>query len=621
MSENNNSMPTSSGVNYRNDIRNVAIIAHVDHGKTTLVDAMLKQSKIFRDNQVVGEFIMDSNDLERERGITILAKNTAIMYRGVKINIIDTPGHADFGGEVERVINMADGCLLLVDSVEGTMPQTRFVLQQALEKGLKPIVIINKIDRENAQITEVVSQTQDLFLELATNDKQLDFPVLYASGREGYADTTATGENKDLVPLFEAILNNVPPPVIENGPFQMMVSNLDYDTHKGKLAIGRIWRGKVAPHDKIVVIDANGNNIQYEVNEVLTFLGLKRIEVEEASAGDIITMAGIDQVNIGDTIASPENPQALPRIKVSEPTVEMTFGVNTSPFAGREGKYCTTRQLRTRLYHELETNLSLRVQDGDTSDVFRVSGRGELHLSVLIENMRREGYEMAVSKPVAIIKEINGQNMEPYEALIIDTKEKHIGILSEMLNKRRAKLTNMRNDLNDNVRLEYHLPTRGLIGFRSDFLTVTRGEGVINTRLLGYEPLSGVIASTRNGVLVAAEDGVAVTYGLNNAQGRGLTFIDPGTFVYEGMIVGLSSRTQDIAVNVCKEKKMTNIRSSTSDIAIKLTPPIKMTLEQAIDFINSDELVEITPKSIRMRKKLLTETQRLRARGHQTITH
>ena len=617
----NNNMPFAAGVNYRNDIRNVAIIAHVDHGKTTLVDAMLKQSKTFRDNQVVADCVMDSNDLERERGITILAKNTAIMYRGVKINIIDTPGHADFGGEVERVINMADGCILLVDSVEGTMPQTRFVLQQALEKGLKPIVVINKIDRENAQIKEVLNQAQDLFLELATDDKQLEFPVLYASGREGYADTTVDGQNKDLIPLFEAILNNVPPPKIETGPFQMLVSNLDYDTHKGKLSIGRIWRGKVSPHDKIVVIDANSNNNQYEVSEVLTFLGLKRIGVEEASAGDIITLAGIEQVSIGDTIASTDDPQPLPRIKITEPTVEMTFGVNTSPFAGREGKYCTTRQLRARLYRELEVNLSLRVQDGDTSDVFKVSGRGELHLSVLIETMRREGYEMAVSKPVAIIKEIDSRKMEPYEAVTIDTRETHIGVVTEMMSKRRGKLTNMRNDNTGSVRMEYHIPTRGLIGFRSDFMTITRGEGLINTRFIGYEPLGGDISSTRNGVLVASKDGVAVTYGLNNAQGRGLTFIDPGTFVYEGMIVGLSSRTQDIAVNVTKEKKMTNIRSSTSDIAIKLTPPIKMTLEQSIDFINSDELVEVTPKSIRLRKKLLTETQRLRARGTQITAH
>ncbi len=605
---------TDPGLIYRNDIRNIVIIAHVDHGKTTLVDAMLKQSKIFRDNQTVGEFIMDSNDLEREKGITILAKNTAVIYRGVKINIIDTPGHADFSGEVERVINMAEGCLLLVDAVEGPMPQTRFVLQQALAKGLKPIVVINKVERENARIEQTLRLTQDLFLELATRDDQLDFPVLYASGREGFAVTEPEAQGKDLVPLFEAILNSVPPPVIEEGRFQMLVSNLDYDTHKGKLTIGRIRRGKVAPHDPVVTIDAGGNINRYEVNEVSTFLGLKRIEVKEAWAGDVVTIAGIDRVGIGDTLASPECPEALPGIKIGEPTVEMTFGVNTSPFAGREGSFCTTRQLRARLYRELETNLSLRVQDGETMDLFRVAGRGELHLAILIETMRREGYELAVSKPEAIVKEVDGKLMEPVEALVLDTKEKNIGIISEMLGKRRAKLTNMTNDAQGNVRLEYHIPTRGLIGFRSDFLTATRGDGIMNTQFLDYEPLCGDIASIRNGVLVASEEGIAVTYGLNNAQGRGLTFIEPGTFVYEGMIVGLSSRLQDIAVNVCKEKKLTNMHASTQDIAIKLTPPLKLSLEQSIDFINTDELVEVTPQNIRLRKKLLTESQRLRAR-------
>jgi len=600
---------------YRHDIRNVAIIAHVDHGKTTLVDALLKQSKIFRENQVVGEFIMDSNELERERGITILAKNTAITYRGVKINIIDTPGHADFSGEVERVINMADGCLLLIDAVEGPMPQTRYVLKQALDKRLKPVVVINKIDRENAQVDRVLNQAQDLFLELATEEEQLDFPVLYASGREGWATERPGIKGRDMVPLFEAILNYIPPPVIEEGPFQMLVSNLDYDSHKGKISIGRIWRGKVSPHDILVRIDAHGNLSRFEVSEVSTFLGLKSIEVDKAKAGDIIALAGVSEVAIGDTLASPERPEPLPRIEVSEPTVEMFFCVNTSPFAGKEGRFCTTRQLRERLYRELETNLSLRVYDGETPDVFRVCGRGELHLSILIETMRREGYELAVSKPEAILKEVNGVMMEPVELLSIDIKEQYVGVVTEMLSKRKARMTNMRNDGQGNVRLEYHIPTRGLIGFRSDFLTVTHGEGIMNTQFLGYEPYMGEIGTIRSGVLVASEGGIAVTYGLNNAQERGMTFIEPGTPVYEGMIVGTTARMQDIAINVCKEKKQTNIRSSTSDIAIKLSPPLKMSLEQAIDFIARDELVEVTPKNIRLRKKLLKESQRLRERG------
>jgi GTP-binding protein len=599
-------------MNYRNDIRNIAIIAHVDHGKTTLVDAMLKQSKIFRDSQKVGELIMDQNALEREKGITIMAKNTAVIYRGVKINIIDTPGHADFSGEVERVINMADGCLLLVDSIEGPMPQTKFVLRQALEKGLKPIVVINKIDRQNSRIAEVLKLTEDLFLKLATRADQLDFPVVYASATEGTAVSEPGTEGSDIAPLFECILERVPPPQIESGPFQMLVSNLDYDSHKGKIAIGRIWRGKVAAHDPVVCLSADGSLSHYEIGEVLTYLGLKRLEVAEAEAGDIVAVTGLEKVGIGDTIASPEQPEALPRIEVGEPTVEMTFGVNTSPFGGREGRFSTTRQLRARLYKELETNLSLRVQDTDSPDTFLVKGRGELHLAILIETMRREGYEFEVSRPEAITKVVDGRLMEPVEALTLDTKEEYVGVLTEMLSKRQAQLTDMRNDGHDNIRLEFHIPTKGLIGFRGAFLTATRGEGIMNTIFLGYEAWHGDITSTRSGALVASEQGVAVTYGLNNAQGRGLTFIGPGTLVYEGMIVGMNPRSQDIAMNVCKEKKKTNMRSSTSDISIKLTPPVQMSLEQAIGFINKDELVEVTPENIRLRKKLLTQTQRLR---------
>ena len=599
-------------MNYRSDIRNIAIIAHIDHGKTTLVDAMLKQSKIFRDNQRVGELIMDQNALEREKGITIMAKNTAVIYRGVKINIIDTPGHADFSGEVERVINMADGCLLVVDSAEGPMPQTKFVLRQALKKGLKPIVVINKIDRQNSRIAEVLKLTEDLFLKLATSADQLDFTVLYASATEGTAVSELGTEGRDITPLFERILEEIPPPQIESGPFQMLVSNLDYDSHKGKIAIGRIWRGKVAAHDPVVCLSADGSRSHYQISEVLTYLGLKRLEVAEAEAGDIVAVTGLEKVSIGDTIASPEQPEALPRIEVGEPTVEMTFGVNTSPFAGREGYFSTTRQLRARLYKELETNLSLRVQDTDSTDTFLVKGRGELHLAILIETMRREGYEFEVSRPEAITKVVDGDLVEPVEALTLDTKEEYVGVLTEMLSKRQAQLTDMRNDGHDNIRLEFHIPTKGLIGFRSAFLTATRGEGIMNTIFLGYEAWRKAIVSTRDGALVASEQGIAVFYGLNNAQGRGLTFIEPGTLVYEGMIVGMNSRPQDIAINVCKEKKKTNVRSSTSDIGIKLTPPVQLSLEQAIDFINRDELVEVTPENIRLRKKVLTQAQRLR---------
>jgi len=603
----------------REDIRNVVIVAHVDHGKTTLVDAMLKQSKIFRDNQQVGEQILDYNPLERERGITILAKNTAVVYKGIKINIIDTPGHADFSGEVERVVNMADGCLLLVDAAEGPMPQTRFVLRQALARGLKSIVVINKVDRSDARINEVLNLTQDLFLELATEPEQLDFTVFYAIGRDGVASTDPKNLGRSLIPLFEALINEVPPPRIEEGPFQMLVTNLDYDTHKGKIAIGRIFRGSVSRHDIMAVIDSKHNITPFRVEGVFTFLGLGREEVASASAGDIVAITGLDRVSIGDTIASADQPEALPGISISEPTVKMMFLVNDSPFAGREGKYCTSRHLRERLYRELETNLSLRVQDTDSPDSFLVSGRGELHLAILIETMRREGYEFQVSRPEAITRMVNGQLMEPVEMLTIDTRETNIGVLTEILSHRLARATSMQADGKGNVRMEYRIPTRGLIGFRSEFLTATRGDGVMNTMFLGYEPWHGEMVSARNGVLVAAETGTAVTYGLNVAQGRGTTFIKPGTAVYEGMIIGLNSRANDIEINVCKEKKLTNVRASTADIAIKLSPPVELSLEESLSFINDDELVEVTPKSLRLRKKLLTQSQRARARSGRTV--
>jgi GTP-binding protein len=487
---------------YRNDLRNVAIIAHVDHGKTTLVDALLKQSHVFRDNQDTVDCIMDSNTLEREKGITILAKNTAIMYNGIKINIIDTPGHADFSGEVERVINMADGCILLIDAVEGPMPQTKFVLREAFKKKLKIIVVINKMDRQNARIPEVLKLTQDLFLELATDADQLDFPVLYASGREGIVVNEPGVEGKDVSPLFDMIIEKVPPPQIEEGPFQMLVSNLDYDTHKGKISIGRIWRGKVSPHDIVLCLSADGKQTRHEIAEVFTHLGLKRLESQGVEAGDIVAVTGVKEVTIGDTLASPEQPEALPRIEIGEPTVEMTFGVNTSPFSGREGRFSTTRQIRERLYRELESNLSLRVQDSDRSDTFIVRGRGELHLSILIETMRREGYEFEVSKPEAITKMVNGKLMEPVEALTVDIKEEYIGIVNEMLSKRQAEMSDMRNDGKGNVRMEFHIPTKGLIGFRSAFLTATRGSGVMNTIFLGYEPWKKEVGSIRSGVLV-----------------------------------------------------------------------------------------------------------------------
>ncbi len=600
----------------REDIRNIAIIAHVDHGKTTLVDGLLKQSKVFRENQQVGELILDSNELERERGITILAKNTAVRYKGVKINIIDTPGHADFGGEVERVLNMADGCLLLVDAVEGPMPQTRFVLRKAFDLGLRPIVVINKIDRRDARVEQVLSLTQDLFLEIATRDDQLDFPVIYTIAREGIARLDPNDSNMDLSPLFEAIVNHVPAPVAdESGAFQMQVTTLDYDDYKGKYAIGRVKRGVIQPGMTIARIARNGEITRGKVTYVFTFDGLSRREVPEARAGEIVAITGMDDFNISDTLADPDAPEALPNIAIEEPTLKMTFGVNTSPFAGREGKWSTSRQIRARLYRELETNVSLRVANGVSADEFIVSGRGELHLAILIETMRREGYELQVSRPEVITHEENGQVVEPIERLVIDTREEYVGSVTENVARRKARLANMAYDGAGNVRLEYDIPTRGLIGLRNEFLTLTQGNGAMSSILIGYEPWLGAMGSGRNGALVASETGVAMTYGLNNAQTRGQTFVDPGTQVYEGMIVGLHIRPDDLVVNVCKEKKQTNVRSSTSDIAVRLSPTVRLSLEQSLDFINSDELVEVTPKSIRLRKRLLT--QRERARAHE----
>ncbi len=599
----------------REDIRNVAIIAHVDHGKTTLVDGLLKQSHIFRENQQVGELIMDSNDQERERGITILAKNTAITYQGIKINIIDTPGHADFGGEVERVLNMADGCILLIDAVEGPMPQTRFVLQKALELNLRPIVVINKIDRRDARIAQVVEWTQDLFLELATTEAHLDFPILYAIARDGVAMYHPDDERRDLGPLFETIIDTIPAPMVDTeAPLQMLVAALDYDDYKGKYAIGRIVRGRVTPNIFVARINRDGVVLRQKINLVLTYKGLQRVEVPEALAGDIVALTGIADVNIGETLADVDAPEALPTIAITEPTLKMTFSVNTSPFAGREGKFPTSRQLRARLYRELETNVSLRVQDGNSPDEFIVSGRGELHLSVLIEDMRREGYEFQVSRPEVITHEEEDQLVEPIEQLVIDTKDTYIGTLTEVLASRKAQLTNMINDGSGNVRLEYRIPTRGLIGFRNMFLTLTKGNGAMSSLLIDYEPWMGKIGTTRMGALIASETGIAMTYGLSNAQQRGDTFIEPGTAVYEGMIVGLNTRPADMVVNVCKEKQKTNIRASTAEIAVRLTPPILMSLEQSLDFINNDELVEVTPQNIRLRKRHLTQHERARAR-------
>ena len=598
-------------------LRNVAIIAHVDHGKTTLVDGLLKQSNVFRDPDAAGNLILDSNDLERERGITILAKNTAVTYGGVKINIIDTPGHADFGGEVERVLNMADGCLLLVDAVEGPMPQTRTVLARALERGLRPIVVINKIDRPASRIDEAMERLQDLFLELATDADQLEFPVIYAIAREGRAGLEPDPAKlaPDLRPLFETIVREVPPPAVDpHGAAQMLVASLDYDAHRGRIAIGRIQRGTIRVGETLAHVEADGATTRQKVSSLAIFDGLKRVEVSEAGAGEIVALAGFPEARIGATLTDPDVPEALPTIAIEEPTLRLTFGVNTSPFSGREGQYSTSRQLKERLDRELETNLSLRVEPTNQADVFAVSGRGELHLSVLIETMRREGYEFQVSRPEVITREINGKLHEPVEQLIIDTTEEFVGTVSDLVGGRRARLSDMVHDGRGGVRLEYTIPTRGLIGLRNAFLTATRGNGVMASRLIGYEPWQGPIQSTRSGPLVASEGGVALSHGLANAQERGVTFIEPQAQVYEGMIVGQHPRQGDLPVNVCRAKKLTNMRASTKDIAIGLTSAVVLSLEQALDFLADDELLEVTPLGWRFRKRYLSADERAKER-------
>ncbi|ADD02096.1 MULTISPECIES: translational GTPase TypA [Thermoanaerobacter] len=598
----------------REDVRNIAIIAHVDHGKTTLVDAMLKQSGIFRSNEKVEERILDFNDLERERGITILAKNTAIRYKDVKINIVDTPGHADFSGEVERVLKMVDGVLLLVDSFEGPMPQTRFVLSKALELDLKPIVVINKIDRPDARPEEVIDEVLDLFIELGANDDQIDFPVVYTSAKEGIAKLSLDEESHDLRPLFDTILEYIPAPSgnIE-APLQLIVTTLDYDDYIGRIAIGKIVRGKIISGEEAAICKRDGSIQKVHINNLYQFEGLKRVQVEEASLGDIVAVSGISDIEIGETIADRDNPEAVDFVRIEEPTVTMTFSVNTSPFAGTEGKYVTSRHLRERLFKELETNVALRVEETDSPDSFKVSGRGELHLSILIETMRREGYELQVSKPTVIFKEENGVKMEPIELLTIDIPEEYMGVVMEKLGPRKAELMDMHTLKPGTVRLKFKIPTRGLIGYRSEFLTDTKGNGIMTSVFYDYEPYKGDIPSRGRGALVAFETGVATTYGLYNAQERGTLFIEPGTKVYEGMVVGINARSGDIDVNVCKKKHVTNLRSATADEALRLSPIKKMSLEEALEFIDNDELVEVTPQSIRIRKKILDSQQRYKS--------
>ncbi len=594
----------------REDIRNIAIIAHVDHGKTTLVDCMLQQAGIFRANEKVQERVMDSNDLEREKGITIMAKNTGVVYNGVKINIVDTPGHADFGGEVERTMKMADGVLLLVDASEGTLPQTRFVLKKALETKLPPILVINKIDRSDARIDEVLNEVYDLFIDLDAAEDQLDFPIVYTNAKLGTAQLDLNDDAHDLKPLFDLILETIPAPEGDgNAPLQCLVTNIDYNDYVGRLAIGRVFSGSIRIGDNVAVINIDGTLEKRKITSINTFQGLERIDTEEVSIGDIVALSGIEGINIGDTITDTENPRPLPRIKVDEPTLSMVFSVNTSPFAGKDGKYVTSRNLLERLKKELLYNVSIKI-DFSSADSFKVMGRGELQLAILIEMMRREGYELSVSMPETITKEINGALHEPMELLVIDVPEDFVGVVTQQIGMRKGKMQKMQNNGHGRVRIEFRIPSRGLIGFRSQFLTDTRGTGLLNHLFDGYEPWHGHMSKRQTGVLVSDRGGKSTTYALFHLQPRGLLFIKENTPVYEGMIIGENSRDSDLDVNATKEKKLTNMRASGSDESLQLIPPKQLTLEQAIEFIKEDEFVEVTPNSVRIRKKILEASKR-----------
>ncbi|MBE6827417.1 MAG: translational GTPase TypA [Ruminococcaceae bacterium] len=598
---------------YREDLRNIAIIAHVDHGKTTLVDELLKQSGIFRQNEVVQDRVMDSNDLERERGITILSKNTSIHYKGVKINIVDTPGHADFGGEVERILTMVDGVLLLVDAFEGCMPQTRFVLKKALALNKKVLVVINKIDRPGARPAEVIDEVLDLFIELGANDDQLEFPVIYASAKDGYSSLNPDDRSGDMRPLFDEILKEISPPEGDvDGPLQCLFSSLDYDDYIGRIGVGRIERGTVKVNDKLVLCKQDGSTENVKISRLYQFEGLKRSEVESAAAGDIICVTGIADLNIGETLCDPEHIDPLPFVKIDEPTISMNFMVNDSPFAGQEGKYVTSRNIRDRLFKEVETNVSMRVEETDSTDCFKVSGRGELHLSILIENMRRQGYEFQVSRPEVITKVENGKLLEPIELLIIEVPEEYVGTVMSKIGLRRGELEDMSPRDGGSTHLEFKIPARGLIGYRSEFLTDTNGNGIMNNVFSGYEEYKGDIQTRERGSIVVHETGETSAYGLFNTQDRGRLFVGPGVSVYEGMIVGECAKNEDITCNVCKNKHLTNTRASGSDEALRLVPHSVLSLEQSMEFIGEDELVEITPKSIRLRKKILSKDLRLK---------
>ncbi len=584
-------------------IRNVAIIAHVDHGKTTLVDSLLKQSGIVREGEEIPDCVMDSNTLERERGITILSKNTAVRYNDTLINIVDTPGHADFGGEVERVLGMVDGCILIVDANEGPMPQTRFVLKKALEKGLRPIVVVNKIDRPQAEPDQAVDKVFDLFIELGADDDQCDFTTLYASGLSGFAKDNLEDESEDMKPLFEAILHHVPPPAGDvSKPLQLQVTTLDYSEYLGRIIIGRIHNGTIKAGQQAALMKEDGKIVRGKISKLLGFEGLQRVELQESSAGNIVAVAGFADANIGETLTCPDEPQALPLIKVDEPTLQMTFSVNDSPFAGQEGKFVTSRQIRERLMRELETNVALRVEPGESPDQFSVSGRGELHLGILIETMRREGYEFQVAQPQVIYREVNGQPYEPFEYLVLDVPEEAVGSCIERLGQRKGEMQDMQTGVNGRTQLEFVVPARGLLGFRGDFIRITRGEGIMNHSFLEYRSLSGELETRYNGVIIAFEEGTSTFYAMKNAEDRGVFFITPGTKVYKGMIIGEHNRSQDLELNVCKTKQLTNHRAASGEELVQLQAPEEMSLERALEYIGSDELVEVTPESIRLRK-------------------